>query len=91
MSTPEKSEGLTAAEATEKLRTNGPNELSTSRPLSAGRLLLDVISEPMFLLLVACGAIYLVLGDRNEALSRSSADCSTGEPRRSTSAEDGPK
>ncbi|MCU6435806.1 cation-translocating P-type ATPase [Undibacterium sp. Jales W-56] len=68
MSTPEKSEGLTAAEATEKLRTNGPNELSTSRPLSAGRLLLDVISEPMFLLLVACGAIYLVLGDRNEAL-----------------------
>ena len=27
----------------------------------------DVVAEPMFLLLVACGAIYMVLGDRNEA------------------------
>lgn len=61
-------EGLSASEAAERLRKNGPNELPTSRPLSAGRLLLDVVSEPMFLLLVACGVIYLALGDRNEAL-----------------------
>lgn len=62
------SEGLTAAQVAEKLRADGPNELPTSRPQSAWRLLLDVLSEPMFLLLVACGAIYLALGDRNEAL-----------------------
>ncbi len=62
------SEGLTAAQVAEKLRADGPNELPTSRPQSAWRLLLDVVAEPMFLLLVACGAIYLVLGDRNEAL-----------------------
>ncbi|GGC64053.1 cation-translocating P-type ATPase [Undibacterium terreum] len=64
----QKSEGLTAAEVAEQLRINGLNELPASRPLSSGRLLLDVVSEPMFLLLVACGAIYLMLGDRNEAL-----------------------
>jgi Ca2+-transporting ATPase len=32
------------------------------------RLLRDVASEPMFLLLVACGATYMILGDQNEAL-----------------------
>jgi hypothetical protein len=32
------------------------------------RLLAEVMTEPMFLLLVACGAIYLLLGDRGEAL-----------------------
>ncbi|GJJ02810.1 cation transport ATPase [Duganella rhizosphaerae] len=62
------SEGLTAHQVAEKLYADGPNELPTSRPRNAWRLLLDVVSEPMFLLLVACGGIYLVLGDRNEAL-----------------------
>ncbi len=28
----------------------------------------EVVTEPMFLLLVACGVIYMVLGDRHEAL-----------------------
>ena len=31
------------------------------------RLLREVVTEPMFLLLVACGAIYMLLGDRHEA------------------------
>lgn len=61
-------EGLTAAQAAQRLLEDGPNALPASRPLSAGRLLLDVVSEPMFLLLAACGVIYLLLGDRNEAL-----------------------
>jgi Ca2+-transporting ATPase len=61
-------EGLTAAEAASRLRANGANELPASRPLNGWRLLLDVVAEPMFLLLTACGAIYLMLGDRNEAL-----------------------
>ncbi|MGK5022006.1 cation-translocating P-type ATPase [Janthinobacterium sp. LB2P10] len=60
--------GLTTAQAAESLLKSGPNALPASRPLSAARLLLDVVSEPMFLLLVACGIIYLLLGDRNEAL-----------------------
>ncbi|WP_256080460.1 cation-translocating P-type ATPase [Massilia sp. YIM B04103] len=61
-------DGLTAGEAALRLRADGPNELPASRPLNGWRLLLDVVAEPMFLLLVACGAIYLMLGDRNEAL-----------------------
>ena len=68
MTEPQSSDGLTAAQAAQRLLENGPNALPASRPLCAGRLLLDVVSEPMFLLLVACGVIYLLLGDRNEAL-----------------------
>ncbi|NVD71849.1 cation-translocating P-type ATPase [Duganella sp. BJB1802] len=60
-------EGLTALEAAARLRDEGPNELPASRPLGAWRLLVDVVSEPMFLLLVACGGIYLAIGDRGEA------------------------
>ncbi len=61
-------EGLSEIEARERLAREGPNELPVSRPRSVLRLLGEVVSEPMFLLLVACGAIYMVLGDRNEAL-----------------------
>src|SRR5665647_1049201 len=60
--------GLSEAEARQRLARDGPNELPTSRPRGVLRLLCDIVSEPMFLLLVACGAIYMVLGDRNEAL-----------------------
>ncbi len=61
-------DGLSEAEAGRRLARDGPNELPTSRPRGLLRLLRDVVSEPMFLLLVACGAIYMVLGDRQEAL-----------------------
>ncbi len=60
--------GLTDTEARERLARDGPNELPVSRPRSVLRLLGDVVAEPMFVLLVACGAIYLALGDRDEAL-----------------------
>jgi len=60
--------GLTPAEAQQRLARDGPNALPVSRPRSVLRLVGDVVAEPMFLLLVACGALYLVLGDRQEAL-----------------------
>ncbi|WP_156403642.1 MULTISPECIES: cation-translocating P-type ATPase [unclassified Massilia] len=59
--------GLDDEEAGRRLREQGPNELPTSKPRSVLRLLRDIVFEPMFLLLVACGAIYMVLGDRQEA------------------------
>ncbi len=68
MATDTPKDGLTEAEAQQRLRTAGPNELPSSRPQSGWRLLVDVVTEPMFLLLAACGAVYLMLGDRNEAL-----------------------
>ncbi len=61
-------DGLTEADASARLSRDGPNELPVSRPRSVLRLLRDVAAEPMFLLLVGCGAIYMVLGDRSEAL-----------------------
>jgi Ca2+-transporting ATPase len=60
--------GLSSAEAAARLAAHGPNELPTSRPLGAWRLLARVLAEPMFVLLAACGAVYLLLGDRGDAL-----------------------
>lgn len=60
--------GLTAVEARQRLERDGPNELPAATRRGPWGILRDVVLEPMFLLLVACGAIYLVLGDRHEAL-----------------------
>jgi Ca2+-transporting ATPase len=65
---PDPSTGLTQAEALARLSRDGANELPQSRPRSILRLVREVVLEPMFLLLVACGAIYMVLGDLQEAL-----------------------
>jgi Ca2+-transporting ATPase len=60
--------GLSQAEAGQRLSADGANELPQSRPRSILRLVREVVLEPMFLLLVACGAIYMVLGELQEAL-----------------------
>ncbi|HLK11407.1 MAG TPA: cation-translocating P-type ATPase [Candidatus Binatia bacterium] len=59
--------GLDETEAAARLRAEGPNELPSARPRGLLALGLEVVREPMILLLVACGAVYLVLGDRQEA------------------------
>jgi P-type Ca2+ transporter type 2C len=63
-----KHDDLSSAEARRRLDQDGPNALPVSQPRNALNLLRGVVFEPMFLLLVACGAIYLLLGDQNEAL-----------------------
>src|SRR5579859_1474592 len=60
--------GLSLAEAADRLRRDGANELPSSKPRSIAAITWEVIKEPIFLLLVACGAIYLFLGDKQEAL-----------------------
>ena len=60
--------GLTQAEADARLAREGYNELPAAKPRGLLVIALEVVREPMFLLLVACGAIYLVLGDVREAL-----------------------
>ncbi len=59
---------LSSSEARQRLERDGPNELPAASNRGAWVLLREVCLEPMFLLLVACGAIYLALGDRHEAL-----------------------
>jgi len=62
------STGLTEAEAAFRLQQNGFNELPSSKNRSLFATAWEIVREPMFLLLLACGAIYLVLGDVQEAL-----------------------
>lgn len=61
-------EGLTQFQATLQLKRDGPNELPPSQKRGWLHLLRDVVLEPMFLLLVACGSIYMLLGKLDEAL-----------------------
>lgn len=60
--------GLSELEASSKLKEEGYNELPSAKNRSIFSLILDVIKEPMFLLLIACGTVYLLLGDVEEAL-----------------------
>ncbi|MCK9426833.1 MAG: cation-translocating P-type ATPase [Ignavibacteriaceae bacterium] len=60
--------GLTQSEANEKLRKDGYNELPSSKKRGLFTIAYEVVKEPMFLLLVACGVLYLLLGDIKEAI-----------------------
>ncbi|MBI5364573.1 MAG: HAD-IC family P-type ATPase, partial [Planctomycetes bacterium] len=59
--------GLTADEARARFAADGPNELPADRRPNLFATLGRVLREPMLLLLVAAGALYLVLGDVREA------------------------
>lgn len=59
---------LSEREAAKRLATDGPNELPSSRPRSIWTIAWEVMREPMFLLLLGAGGIYLLLGDIEEAL-----------------------
>ncbi len=59
--------GLSEPEAAVRLRQEGYNELPSSKRRSVWAIAWEVVQDPIFLLLVACGAIYWVLGDIQEA------------------------
>ncbi len=60
-------QGLTRAEAAARLAGEGPNELPRVGRRRLPRIVRDVLTEPMFSLLIGAGLIYLLLGDRLEA------------------------
>ncbi|HEY3384362.1 MAG TPA: cation-translocating P-type ATPase [Vicinamibacterales bacterium] len=60
--------GLSDADVAARFATDGYNELPASKPRSILTIALEVVREPMFLLLVASGSLYLVLGDLTEGL-----------------------
>ncbi len=61
-------QGLTEQEALERLAEDGYNELPSTQRRSILHILLEVVREPMFIMLIACGFLYLVLGSLEEAL-----------------------
>ena len=60
--------GLSQAEAARRLQDEGANELPSPGRQKLGGIVLEVVFQPMFLLLMAAGAIYLLLGDVSDAL-----------------------
>lgn len=58
--------GLSAAEARNRLRTFGPNLIVRPRPFARIGEALRTLADPMALMLAAAGIIYLALGERTE-------------------------
>ena len=66
--TPQAKQGLSSAEAARRLAEHGPNRLPGSQAKPWAAIVLGVLTEPMFLMLLTAGGLYLALGDRAEAL-----------------------
>ena len=60
--------GLSNSEASRLLASEGYNELPRAQRQRMLRLLAELLHEPMVFLLIGCGLIYLVLGDKQEAI-----------------------
>ena len=60
--------GLSEEDATRKLNEEGFNELPSQKKQSIFSILIHILFEPMLLLLLVSGLIYLVLGEPNDAL-----------------------
>ena len=60
--------GLSSAEAQQRLVESGYNELVPPRSRHLIHIVIDVLREPMFLLLIGAGVIYLLLGSVEDAL-----------------------
>ncbi|PZU82672.1 MAG: magnesium-translocating P-type ATPase [Shinella sp.] len=61
-------QGLTSAEAAERLRHFGPNSLKDENRWSALRIFLSQFESPLVLILVAAAAISIVVGEWREAV-----------------------
>jgi Ca2+-transporting ATPase len=60
--------GLSASQARDRLARDGANELPLGSRRTPLRIALEVLREPMLAMLLAAGGVYLLLGDRIEAL-----------------------
>ena len=60
--------GLTSTQAQQRLAESGYNELTPPQPRRLYQIATEILQEPMFLLLLAAGGIYLLLGSREDAL-----------------------
>ena len=60
--------GLSEADARARLEQEGPNELPAQKKRSLLTIGLEVAREPMFVMLVAAGSLYLLMGEPADAL-----------------------
>jgi P-type Ca2+ transporter type 2C len=61
--------GLTDSEAGERLHKYGPNVLPAVRKVSLLWILIGTLKEPMLMLLVGTGIVYLLIGELREAIA----------------------
>jgi Ca2+-transporting ATPase len=59
--------GLTEQEAARRLSEDGPNDLPSEKPRGVLPIVAEVVRQPMFLMLLAAGAIYLATGEPTDA------------------------
>lgn len=60
--------GLSQDQVEKQQKKEGYNELPSSQGRSVFKIVLEVFREPMLMLLLACGSIYFLMGDINEAI-----------------------
>lgn len=60
--------GSSEDNARQRLETESPNELPTEKQRGVLAIALEVVREPMFVMLVAAGGIYLLMGEPTDAL-----------------------
>lgn len=60
--------GISEDQAQSRLKSEGYNELPQQDRRTPIRIFVEVMREPMLILLLASGAIYLLLGDTTDAL-----------------------
>ena len=60
--------GLNEQEARRRLEQDGSNDLPSQKKRGLLTIALEVVREPMFLMLVAAGSLYLVMGEPADAL-----------------------
>lgn len=61
-------QGLTSEQAARQQALDGPNELGVSQRRTVWDVAWEVVREPMFLLLLGAGGLYLAMGDAYDAL-----------------------
>jgi len=60
--------GLNEDDARRRIAADGPNEIASQEKRGLFAIVIEVAREPMFLMLVAAGALYLVMGSPGDAL-----------------------
>ena len=65
---PQHHNGLSIAEAQKKLSEIGYNELPETKAKNLWAITLEIIKEPLFILLLGCGLLYVLLGEYSEGI-----------------------
>ena len=60
--------GLSEAEAAKRLRDEGYNEIPSQKKQNIFVILVHVLLEPMLMLLIGAGLIYIILGEKQDAI-----------------------